>query len=175
VKFVFVYKPAGARERRWPWRPGQMKLEETELIETLWPSGVFWEWSAAVEAGSMRAQHVLLFVLLRRDIPELDYDAVSFIPDEVGFAIGEEEQRAALEGLDQRLAAGETLDAAEASLRAKLRADLGMPEEPIEGPKEPVEPHPAGQAVTDDGPLPGPVPSQSPLDGDATSGSSPTS
>lgn len=73
----FIYKPEGADPLSWTFDPEKMKSSEIMAIEKL--TGLTYaEWADAAERGSITAVHALLFVLLRRDRPQLD---ASQVPD----------------------------------------------------------------------------------------------
>lgn len=73
----FIYKPEGAEPLSWTFDPEKMKSSEIMAIEKL--TGLTYaEWADAAERGSITAVHALLFVLLRRDRPQLD---ASQVPD----------------------------------------------------------------------------------------------
>jgi hypothetical protein len=73
----FVYKPTGAEPREWDFNPDLLPSYEAELIEefTGW---TYVEWWSHYRRGSMRAAHALLFMLLRRDEPTLQWGDVKF-------------------------------------------------------------------------------------------------
>lgn len=79
----FSYKPEGADEPRvWQFDPNHMKSSEMMQVERM--TGFTWaEWIDACSRGSMTAVHALLFVLLKRDMPELDPNAVEFELDQI--------------------------------------------------------------------------------------------
>lgn len=79
----FSYKPEGADEPRvWQFDPNHMKSSEMMQVERM--TGFTWaEWIDACARGSMTAVHALLFVLLKRDMPELDPNAVEFELDQI--------------------------------------------------------------------------------------------
>lgn len=77
-----VYKPEGADPKSWPFNPDKMLSSEVMLIER--QTGMtFIEWGQALGAGSMTALHAALWVLLRRDMPDLDPEAVVFSMDDI--------------------------------------------------------------------------------------------
>lgn len=79
----FSYKPEGATEPRvWQFDPNHMKSSEMMQVERM--TGLTWaEWIDACARGSMTAVHALLFVLLKRDLPNLEPGAVEFELDQI--------------------------------------------------------------------------------------------
>jgi hypothetical protein len=87
---LFVYQPEGAEPREWDWAPYKMQSPDAELIEQL-SDMLFSEWIDAVTAGSMRARHALLFVLLRKEQPGLKYDELQFSYGETSWRLSDAE------------------------------------------------------------------------------------
>lgn len=105
---LFVYQPEGAEPREWAWAPLKMPSPDAELIEQL--SGMlFSEWIEAVAAGSMKARHALLFVLLRKEQPGLKYDEVHFAYGETSWRLSDDELIARIKNI-RRLPADEWTD-----------------------------------------------------------------
>lgn len=73
----FVYKPEGADPRSWEFDPDLLPSSEAEVIEE-YTGWAYPEWWGHYRRGSMKAAHALLFVMLRRDAPTLEWDQVQF-------------------------------------------------------------------------------------------------
>ena len=76
-----VYAPHDGEKREWDWKPAAMASHESEAIE----DATGWGWYEYVQrfiAGSTLARRALLWVLLRREIPRLQFDQVRFTLDE---------------------------------------------------------------------------------------------
>lgn len=86
----FVYQPEGAAAREWEWEPLKIPARDAELIETK-TGMMFGDWMDATPRGSMRALHALLFVLLRKEAPGLQWDQVEFTMSEVGWKLSDDE------------------------------------------------------------------------------------
>jgi hypothetical protein len=84
---TFIYKPEGADPLSWTFDAEKLKSSEIMAIEKI-TDLTYAEWADAAERGSITAVHALLYVLLRRDRPNLE---PSQVPD---FDISEIEMRA---------------------------------------------------------------------------------
>jgi hypothetical protein len=78
-----TYAPRDGERREWTWKPSEMPSQEAELIEDVMdlPYQAF---IAKWLSGSTRARRALLWVLLRREVPALEFGQVRFLLDEVG-------------------------------------------------------------------------------------------
>jgi hypothetical protein len=117
----FVYKPEGAEPKKWDFQPDKLMSPEAEAIERL-TKMTFGEWSQAVTKGSMLALHGLLYVLLKREIPTLKWDAVTFSLSEVDFELTDQETADMIAALEEK-ERGEGLDLGERGLLEQLRAE----------------------------------------------------
>lgn len=119
----FVYKPEGVDPKSWEFDPNKLMNPEAEAIER--HTGMtYGEWLQALGRTSMLALHGLLFVFLKRDIPTLKWDDVQFNMSEVDIEVDDEEGAEMLSLLEVRVANGETLDAEESALWAKLKEQV---------------------------------------------------
>lgn len=144
----FVYQPEGAEPREWPWEPYKMSSKDAELIEE--KTGLlFGEWVDAAPRGSIKALRALLFVLLRRDTPGLQYDHLQFTTGDVYWRLSDDERTDRVLELtraarDRDLTDDETavLDSYRESLPAKRleKVDATLAAETAEG--EPEDPTP---------------------------------
>lgn len=86
----FVYKPEGAEPKRWDFDPVKVMSPEAEAIER--HTGMtFKHWLSALGEGSMTAVHGLLYVMLKRSDPTLQWDAVQFCLAEIEFEVEDDE------------------------------------------------------------------------------------
>jgi hypothetical protein len=78
-----IYSPRDGERREWTWKPSELPSHEAELIEDAMdlPYQAF---VAKWLSGSTRARRALLWVLLRRDVPALEFGQVRFLLDELG-------------------------------------------------------------------------------------------
>jgi hypothetical protein len=85
-----VYSPRDGERREWTWKPSELPSHEAELIEDAMdlPYQAF---VAKWLSGSTRARRALLWVLLRRDVPALEFGQVRFLLDELGGDFDDEE------------------------------------------------------------------------------------
>lgn len=74
---IFTYTPAGAEPREWQFRPLDVTSREAELVED-YVGLTFAQWSARFYAGSIKARRAALWLLLRREDPNLGLDDVEF-------------------------------------------------------------------------------------------------
>jgi hypothetical protein len=138
----FVYTPEGREEDpyRWEWRPGRISSRDAEIIERR-TGMTFPKWTkACYPDGSMVALHALLFVMLRKDRPELEYDQVEFTLDEVHFEYTEDDERTWLANLEAAEERGEKLEAADQSLLEALRRKRDEAKEPPDPTEPPGKP-----------------------------------
>lgn len=89
----FTYTPEGGEPRSWDFKPRKLLNVESELIEDV-TGWTYQEFGEKFMAGSTRAYHALLWILLKRTTPGLKYDAVQFSMDEVDVEPDDEEKRA---------------------------------------------------------------------------------
>lgn len=74
---LITYTPAGAEPREWTFRPLDITSREAELVED-YLGLTFAQWSARFYAGSVKARRAALWLLLRREQPNLHLDDVEF-------------------------------------------------------------------------------------------------
>lgn len=92
----FVYKPSGTPEakwKRWDFAPAKMSNRDAEALEDL-TDWTFLEWQQKLFAGSVRAVHAYLYLLLRKDDAKLKYDDVEFTDEEYDLEPSEAEEKA---------------------------------------------------------------------------------
>jgi hypothetical protein len=155
----FVYQPEGAEPREWDWEPLKMSSKDAELVESK-TGMLFADWVDAVPRGSMLALHALLFVLLRKDSPGLQWDQVEFSLGETGWRLGDEELVGRVVALSRKAQTeqltedeGAVLDAYRGSLSevqlaqvaAELEPEESEPEDPTQPASEPESEHAAGK------------------------------
>jgi hypothetical protein len=128
---LLIYSPHGAEPRTWSFRPLAMSSLEAEAVEdvTGWTFPLF---QTQFYAGRTRARRAALWVLLRREQPDLRFDAVEFGMNELGSRWEGGSEEAELRGQVQ-----DDPDLTEEQ-RAQLLAQL-----------EPADPDP--EPATDDG------------------------
>lgn len=80
----FIYSPEGVEPKRWRYAPGRLLSVEAEEIErrTGMPFGV---WMQSVPLGSILALRAFVYIMLRRETPDLSWDSVQICMDEVDF------------------------------------------------------------------------------------------
>jgi hypothetical protein len=127
----FVYKPEGVEPRKWDWDPDKLMSPEAEAIERH-TKMTYKEWFDAIGRGSMLALHGLLYVMLKRSNPKLQWDEVQFSAGEVTFEMSDEEAAEALASLEART----DLTPEEEAVRDDLR-QRDIPAE-VQSPKEPA-------------------------------------
>lgn len=89
-----IYKPEGADPKSWEFSPDRLLSPEVMLIER--QTGLtFAEWADALGRGSITALHAALWVLLRRDVPDLDPEAVQFSMSDIDIAEDEKPKKKA--------------------------------------------------------------------------------
>lgn len=126
-----TYRPEGADERRWPFKPERLMSAEAEAIErqTGW---TYEEFGERLIKGSVTARRALLWVMLKREEPTLRYSQV----DVPSGSVALDYERHELEAIRDKVA--ENADLSEREQRAALASldDLiaGMPEG-VEAPK----------------------------------------
>jgi hypothetical protein len=80
MKFIITYTPHDGEPREWPFDPDEIDNTDAELIELcggeLWDS--YDEWLYMMGRGNMRSYRAILWMLLRRTNPGLEFDAVKF-------------------------------------------------------------------------------------------------
>lgn len=138
----FIYAPEGVDPKTWDFAPGKMISPEAEVIER--KTGMrFSEWEFAVQNGSMLALHGLLFVLLKREQPSLQWDQIMFSFGECTWELDDDEVATALARLDV-LAKEGRLTEREAEfyevLKAQAPPEDDEPEADEPDPTEPAEP-----------------------------------
>lgn len=100
---ILTYEPDGEERQEWQVRLGKLRSMETEAIERV--TGLDWgtEYKQRLLQGNMRARRALLWTLLRRQHPKLQFADVDFADDEVVLRMDTEElaeQRGVVEKLD---------------------------------------------------------------------------
>jgi hypothetical protein len=114
-----VYSPRDGERREWTWKPSELPSHEAELIEDVMdlPYQAF---VAKWLSGSTRARRALLWVLLRRDVPALEFGQVRFLLDELGDDFDDDE----LANMRARLNEPEPDDPVEAAGLERIREIL---------------------------------------------------
>lgn len=111
-----TYTPEGADPKVWDFTFGRIRFGERAAIEKL--TGLGW---AGVQQGFWSNQgeviHALLWVLLKRDIPNLRAAEVDFMDDEIEIDLNDDEAREAFD----KLSAQPTLDDDEAEAFSELQ------------------------------------------------------
>jgi hypothetical protein len=97
----FVYKPEGVEPHKWDWDPDKLMSPEAEAIERH-TKMTYVEWLDRLEKGSILAFHGLLYVMLKRTNPKLQWDEVQFSSSEVDFELSDEEAAKMRDALDAR-------------------------------------------------------------------------
>lgn len=120
----FIYKPEGADPKTWEFKPTKMLSVEAEAIEDV-TGWTYTEFGEKFMAGSTKAYHALLWVLLRRSTPGLKYDAVQFAMDEISIDYSDEEKRALVAAMRE---AGDSLDEEQRAHLEALLAEVDVPE-----------------------------------------------
>lgn len=126
---LFTYAPEGAEPQVWDFSPDKIMSPEAEAIER--QTGLtFVEWQQKLLTGSIMAAHGLLWVLLKRDNPQLKYDQVVFATGETSLDFSAEERAELISDLEKH----DQLEGLEPEQRALLEqlraeaADAGDPE-----------------------------------------------
>lgn len=119
----FVYKPEGVEPHSWDFDPNKLMNPEAEAIERL-TGMTFGEWLQALGKSSMLALHGLLYVMLKRELPQLKWDDVQFSMSQVDIEIDDDEGAELLEALEARVAAGDDLSVEETALLAQLKESV---------------------------------------------------
>ena len=83
-----IYAPEGADPREWRINLADIESDEAEMLEDELDM-TFVEFVFALARGSMKAERALLWLLLRRDNPELSRLAVSIKPNDLRFEVEE--------------------------------------------------------------------------------------
>lgn len=80
ARSLITYAPEGAEPRQWEFDSEHLLSSEAELIESV--GGDVWmsypEWLLYLSSGNMRADRALIWMLLRRDNPDLEFDALDY-------------------------------------------------------------------------------------------------
>lgn len=124
----FVYTPDGAEPRKWTFEVEHLDCETAELIEEVYGK-TYAYWAMDALQGGMKARRVLLWVLLRKDAPELEYDAVKPHFDDVSFELDDAESDELKADLEARDAAGESLTEQEQVALRELRDGAVVPKD----------------------------------------------
>ena len=119
---LFRYTPTGATPHEWEFRPQKMASAEAEAIERL-TDWTFPEFGRQFMAGSMKAQHAVLYVFLKRTIPTIKWGDVQFTADEIEIEYDRSEKQNMIDGLvDKKNAEG--LEPDEEYMLGMMRADF---------------------------------------------------
>jgi hypothetical protein len=82
---IVRYAPEGAEPQEWTFRPGELESHEAEAIEEVggaaWAS--YYEFGQKILNGSAKAQRAILWTMLRRAQPRLQFDEVSYRQQDV--------------------------------------------------------------------------------------------
>ena len=78
TRFKFVYAPEGVEPKSWVIDMVRLPSPECEEIERRTDWAYATEFLPQLGKLSHRAVHALLYVLLRREMPGLDYDSILF-------------------------------------------------------------------------------------------------
>ncbi|MGI8313338.1 hypothetical protein [Saccharopolyspora hattusasensis] len=88
---IVTYTPGGGAERVIEFKPSDVDVETAELIETHADQG-FTQWVQAAMQGRARALRVMLWFMLRQDLPALKFaDTPKFRMGEVKIDLDHEE------------------------------------------------------------------------------------
>jgi hypothetical protein len=74
---IVTYLPAGGEPREWTFRPMEVSSREAELVEE-YLAVTYAMWVKAFQTGSIKAQRIALWLLLRRDDPTLGLESVDY-------------------------------------------------------------------------------------------------
>jgi hypothetical protein len=74
---IVTYLPAAAEPREWTFRPMEVSSREAELVEE-YLAVTYAMWVKAFQTGSIKAQRIALWLLLRRDDPTLPLESVDY-------------------------------------------------------------------------------------------------
>lgn len=74
---IVTYSPAEGEQRTWTYRSAELPISEAEDIEET-VGATFDEWQGRLLSGSAKARRALLWVLRKRDEPDLKFADVSF-------------------------------------------------------------------------------------------------
>lgn len=88
---VLIYEPHDGERQEFPFDPFLLRSVEAEAVEELGPWDTYAEWGQKLLVGHRRAARALLWVMLRRTKPDLDFDDVSVIVDELRLFFPEDE------------------------------------------------------------------------------------
>lgn len=136
----FRYSPEGAEPKEWPFKANKLLNAEAEEIERR-TAMTFGEWAAALERQSMRAFHALLYVMLKRENPTLQWDQVVFSGSEVELELELDEMVDARDKVRQQLNSGDFDDGRREQAAAALAAlDAEIAEQAHGEPEAPETP-----------------------------------
>jgi hypothetical protein len=102
----FIYKPEGVEPKVWDFVPGDIPSDEGEEIEDL-TGMLFDEWVEKAQKGSIKAIRALLYILLKREKPELRYANVKFTINEIDWDTTAEENAYIIEVVEAMQASGD--------------------------------------------------------------------
>lgn len=135
-----IYAPEGGERRTWNYEPQRMLSSEVEAIERV--TGWTWqEFGEKFMAGSVMAQHALLWALMRRDNRRLKYSDVTFAMDEFQIDFDDDEISAMREALerDDIDMDDETREAMTAFIEAQSKTTDDEPRDDDADPTSPAE------------------------------------
>jgi len=101
-----VWRPEGGERREWEFTPRLLRTVDAESLEAV--GGRFWDDLETFEAyfrkGNRRALRAALWVMRRRDEPDLEFDSLDLRADEVAFDPWGDDEKA---WIRERLLTGE--------------------------------------------------------------------
>ncbi len=80
---VLIYEPRDGERQEFPFDPFQLLSVEAEAIEELGPWDTYSDWGQKLLVGHRRAIRALLWLMLRRTQPALEFEDVSVLVDEL--------------------------------------------------------------------------------------------
>lgn len=96
---IITYTPDDAEPQMWNFKPDRMLATEAEAIEK--KTGLrFAEWAEALQHGSAIALRAMLWILLKRTEPTLQFGDVDFALGSLGLDLDEDEKRTARDALN---------------------------------------------------------------------------
>lgn len=98
---VLIYEPHDGERQEFPFDLFLLLSVEAEAVEELGPWDTYSEWGQKLLVGHRRAIRALLWIMLRRTKPDLDFDDVSVVVDELRLFFPEDEAAGEPEGKDE--------------------------------------------------------------------------
>lgn len=124
-----VYTPEGTdpdKAQKWPWEPAKLLVPEVIVIER--ETGLTYEeWVDQMQRNSATAVRAFLWVMLRREQPQLRIGQVIFTMSEISIEADDDETRLMIAQLEERLRDEPLTEQQHANVEgtiAALRADL---------------------------------------------------